>query len=627
VAVNDFESTPQNTPITIDVLANDVDPNNVPPTPANAGLFVAGLQGGQAVVGHPMTVFSYTGGFGTAGYAILNADGTITYMSQQQQPPGKVSFTYDVSNGTQWSVSPATVTVTVYDATNPTVTLSSDAGDPISSPIAVHVSFSEAVSGFSLAGIATTNATASGLVRYSAMGVDLYSFTLTPAEKGPVSATVLAGAAQEIGSGNPNLASDPFTRTFARPATPAAFDPATATWYLRSSHTPGAPDAGTFAYGASGWVSIVGDWNGDGRDSIGVFDPSTATWYLRNSNSPGAPDIAPFQYGAPGWIPVVGDGEHTGHTGIGVFDPTAGNWYLRNEAGPGAPDANPGGVPFAYGAPGWTPVAGDWSEAGHAGVGVFDPATARWYLRTEVGPGAPDADPGAAPFAYGSAGWKPVVGDWAGRGRTTIGVVNPTTEVWYLRNSNTPGAPDITPFAYGGAGWNVVAGDWTAPTLPQLAAGGPHAGLSAMPPLTEAGLQYEVSGALGRLSEAGADPTLIARLGRLSFQVGQLSGGELAVSDVAAGRVVVDARAAGWGWFVDPTPLQDEEFAGGLALPGSAASGRMDLLTVLLHEMGHFNGWTEFDPATNPDALMALTLGAGTRRTQALDAVVTQSPS
>ena len=51
--------------------------------------------------------------------------------------------------------------------------------------------------------------------------------------------------------------------------------------------------------------------------------------------------------------------------------------------------------------------------------------------------------------------------------------------------------------------------------------------------------------------------------------------------------------------------------ANGVAKPGSAAANRMDLLTVVLHEMGHFDGWTELDPATHPDALMALTLGTG----------------
>src|SRR4029077_13022266 len=100
---------------------------------------------------------------------------------------------------------------------------------------------------------------------------------------------------------------------------------------------------------------------------------------------------------------------------------------------------------------------------------------------------------------------------------------------------------------------------------------------------------------------------LLARLGALDWTVGHLAGNQLALSYVDQGRVVVDAVTAGHGWFVDATPLQDEEFTDGVARPGSAASGHEDLLTVVLHEMGHFAGWGELDPATHGDDLMALT--------------------
>ncbi|HYT92180.1 MAG TPA: FG-GAP-like repeat-containing protein, partial [Gemmataceae bacterium] len=63
--------------------------------------------------------------------------------------------------------------------------------------------------------------------------------------------------------------------------TVGVFDPATGTWYLRGSNSPGVPDAGQFAYGAPGWVGVPGDWNGDGVSTVGVFDPGTAIWYLR----------------------------------------------------------------------------------------------------------------------------------------------------------------------------------------------------------------------------------------------------------------------------------------------------------------------------------------------------------
>ena len=61
-----------------------------------------------------------------------------------------------------------------------------------------------------------------------------------------------------------------------------------------------------------------------------------------------------------------------------------------------------------------------------------------------------------------AAGWKPVVGDWNGDGRTGIGVGDPSG-VWYLRNVPSAGLPDVTPFAYGLGGWTPLAGAWAYP--------------------------------------------------------------------------------------------------------------------------------------------------------------------
>src|SRR5262245_46215587 len=104
--------------------------------------------------------------------------------------------------------------------------------------------------------------------------------------------------------------------------TSAVFDPTSASWYLHDHNAAGAPTTPVFRYGAPGWHALLGDWDGNGTNTVGVFDPATATWYLKNSNSSGAPDIAPFRYGAPGWIPVVGDWDGNGTTTIGVVDPS-----------------------------------------------------------------------------------------------------------------------------------------------------------------------------------------------------------------------------------------------------------------------------------------------------------------
>ncbi|UVO40540.1 hypothetical protein KUL72_23840 [Bradyrhizobium arachidis] len=80
--------------------------------------------------------------------------------------------------------------------------------------------------------------------------------------------------------------------------------------------------------------------------------------------------------------------------------------------------------------------------------------------------------------------------------------------------------------------------------------------------------------------------------------------------------IVLDGEAAGWGWFVDPTPGDSREFSIRLssevseAAPSSPAAGRMDLLTTLVHEMGNAMGM----PEDSGDDVAGMVLGAGERR-------------
>jgi len=67
----------------------------------------------------------------------------------------------------------------------------------------------------------------------------------------------------------------------------------------------------------NGNVVYVGDWDGDGRDSVGVFDPATATFYLRNTNTTGVGEVS-ASFGNPNDWPIIGDwnGDHIDTIGV-----------------------------------------------------------------------------------------------------------------------------------------------------------------------------------------------------------------------------------------------------------------------------------------------------------------------
>jgi hypothetical protein len=121
--------------------------------------------------------------------------------------------------------------------------------------------------------------------------------------------------------------------------------------------------------------------------------------------------------------------------------------------------------------------------------------------------------------------------------------------------------------------------------------------------------------------------TLASTLGAsvLSTLTGDTSGVNLTFADLpgaAVGQTVgssitLDTNAAGNGWFIDTTPGQNEEWLPTsnpnewVAKEGSAAYGKMDMLSVLLHEYGHALG---IDHSADSHDYMGTTLTAGARR-------------
>jgi hypothetical protein len=85
-------------------------------------------------------------------------------------------------------------------------------------------------------------------------------------------------------------------------------------------------------FGKMDTIPVVGDWNGTGREEIGVFLPNKGLWYL-DSNGNGILDKCRVdaclkKFGNAGDLPVAGDWDGTGKVRIGVFRPGTGQWLL-----------------------------------------------------------------------------------------------------------------------------------------------------------------------------------------------------------------------------------------------------------------------------------------------------------
>ena len=91
------------------------------------------------------------------------------------------------------------------------------------------------------------------------------------------------------------------------------------------------------------------------------------------------------------------------------------------------------------------------APAGATGIGLVDPTSGVWHLRTRGG------DP--ASFYFGNPGDYPIMGDWNCDTIDTPGLYRQSDGYVYLRNSNTQGPADIK-FYFGDPGDVPLAGDF-----------------------------------------------------------------------------------------------------------------------------------------------------------------------
>jgi hypothetical protein len=177
------------------------------------------------------------------------------------------------------------------------------------------------------------------------------------------------------------------------------------TFHVRDRNTTGPADA-TFAYGDPGDAVLVGDWDGDGRDTLAVRRGNA--YFVKNSLQTGVADTT-FAYGDPGDVVLVGDWD--GDRADSLTVRRGALYFVKNGLTTGVADGT-----FGYGDPQDTVLVGRW-RAGQRGDSLAVRRGGLYHLRFSLTSGPADQL-----VAYGDVTDTAFAGDWDGDGVDTLGV-------------------------------------------------------------------------------------------------------------------------------------------------------------------------------------------------------------
>ena len=176
--------------------------------------------------------------------------------------------------------------------------------------------------------------------------------------------------------------------------------------YLRNSNTQGVADI-RFFFGNPSDIPLAGDFNGDGCDSVSIYRPAEGRIYVinklgANEGGLGAADFS-YLFGDVGDKPFVGDFNGDGIDTVGLHRESTGFVYFRQSLTTGIADSL-----FFFGDPGDRLVAGDWGVVDNVeSPGLFRPSVTQFFFRYSNTQGNADEQ-----IPMGSFNMLPVAGAW-----------------------------------------------------------------------------------------------------------------------------------------------------------------------------------------------------------------------
>ena len=176
--------------------------------------------------------------------------------------------------------------------------------------------------------------------------------------------------------------------------------------YLRNSNSQGIANI-RFFFGNPGDFPLAGDFDGDGCDTVSIYRASESRIYVinelgANDGGLGAADFS-YIFGNPGDKPFVGDFNGDGEDTVGLHRESTGFVYFRQTNSQGIADSQ-----FFFGDPGDRLVAGDWGVVDEVDTpAVFRPSNTTFFFRHSNTQGNADQS-----LVWGSSSFLPVSGFW-----------------------------------------------------------------------------------------------------------------------------------------------------------------------------------------------------------------------
>ena len=215
--------------------------------------------------------------------------------------------------------------------------------------------------------------------------------------------------------------------------------PSSPTYYLNNAWSGNATH--TFTYGLSSDTEIVGDWDGDGKDTVSLRRGNT--FAVNNVSAPTAAPKFTAAYGIPGDEYYVGDWDGDGKDSLAI---RRGNvFHVSNRVGATTAD-----YAIAYGKPGDVVLVGDWDGDGRDTFAVR--RGNEYHIRNTMSSGPADRV-----VPYGRADDEVFVGHFGGSAKDALAVRRGKT--FYVSKSLHNGDADRV-IDYGRVGDRAFVGDW-----------------------------------------------------------------------------------------------------------------------------------------------------------------------